>query len=97
MVFVPFTGVDNHGRSVTVGAGLLKTETIESYQWLLECFLKAHNKQPRLIFTDQDAALKQAIPLVFPDSTHRLCMWHIMRKVPGKVMFFNIWFLCFYL
>lgn len=34
MVFVPFTRVDNHKRSITFGAGLLKSETIESYKWL---------------------------------------------------------------
>ncbi|XP_076926063.1 protein FAR1-RELATED SEQUENCE 5-like [Bidens hawaiensis] len=31
MFFVPFTAIDNHFHSVTVGAGLLASETIESY------------------------------------------------------------------
>lgn len=85
MVFVPFTAIDNHKRSITVGAGLLSSESIESYRWLLEAFLKAHGKQPRLVLTDQDPAIIQAIGGAFPESTHRLCMWHIMKKLQNKV------------
>ncbi|XP_024964550.1 protein FAR1-RELATED SEQUENCE 5-like [Cynara cardunculus var. scolymus] len=35
--------------------------------------------------TDQCSAMKQAIPMVFTEAKHRLCMWHIMKKVPSKV------------
>lgn len=38
-----------------------------------------------MIITDQDPAMKIAIESVFPESCHRLCMWHIMEKVPDKV------------
>ncbi|XP_019149868.1 PREDICTED: protein FAR1-RELATED SEQUENCE 5-like [Ipomoea nil] len=31
LVFVPFTGVDNHKRSITFGAGLIAREDIDSY------------------------------------------------------------------
>ncbi|KAK1406396.1 hypothetical protein QVD17_41693 [Tagetes erecta] len=85
MIFVPFTGVDHHKRCVTFAAGLLCDETIESYKWLLSRFLDAHKKQPLLVLTDQDAAMKQAVATVFNESIHRLCMWHIMRKLPVKI------------
>lgn len=86
MVFVPFTAIDNHKKSVTVGAGLLSEETLENFKWLLEAFLKSHGgKQPVLVLTDQCLAMKQAIPKVLTNSRHRLCMWHIMSKVPKKV------------
>ncbi|XP_021996712.1 protein FAR1-RELATED SEQUENCE 5-like [Helianthus annuus] len=86
MIFVPFTGVDHHKKCVTFGAGLLYDETIGSYTWLLTTFLKAHNnKQPMLVLTDQDAAMKQAVSGVFNKSIHRLCMWHIVRKIPAKI------------
>ncbi|XP_076958363.1 protein FAR1-RELATED SEQUENCE 5-like [Bidens hawaiensis] len=71
MIFVPFTGVDHHKKCVMFGAGLLYDETIESYKWLLEQFLKAHKTQPKLVLTDQDAAIKQAVPAVFGQSVHR--------------------------
>ncbi|KAK9063004.1 hypothetical protein SSX86_016874 [Deinandra increscens subsp. villosa] len=85
MIFVPFTGVDHHKKCVTFGAALLFDESTESYTWLLQTFLKAHGKQPRLVLTDQDAAMEKAIIAVFTSSTHRLCMWHIMRKLPANV------------
>ncbi|XP_021974744.2 protein FAR1-RELATED SEQUENCE 5-like [Helianthus annuus] len=88
MIFVPFTGVDNHKQCVTFGAGLLFNETTESYKWLLESFLKAHKKQPKLVLTDQDPSMKAAISEVFTDSRHRLCMWHIMKKLPTKFCVF---------
>ncbi|KAK9050671.1 hypothetical protein SSX86_030359 [Deinandra increscens subsp. villosa] len=64
MVFVPFTGIDNHCSNVTFGAALLGSETTESYVWLLKCFLKAFIKQPQVVVTDQDPAMNKAIELV---------------------------------
>uniref|UniRef100_A0A251RS77 Putative MULE transposase domain, FHY3/FAR1 family n=1 Tax=Helianthus annuus TaxID=4232 RepID=A0A251RS77_HELAN len=52
MIFVPFTGVDNHKQCVTFGVGLLFNETTESYKWLFESFMMAHKKQPKLVLTD---------------------------------------------
>ncbi|XP_035837194.1 protein FAR1-RELATED SEQUENCE 5-like [Helianthus annuus] len=85
MIFVPFTGVDHHKNCVTFAAALLYDETIESFTWMLEQFLETHVKQPRLVLTDQDPAMKQAIAKVFNESVHRLCMWHIMDKLPHKI------------
>ena len=34
-------------------------------------------KHPSTIFTDQDAAIAAAIAFVFPNTRHRLCLWHI--------------------
>ncbi|XP_076937842.1 protein FAR1-RELATED SEQUENCE 5-like [Bidens hawaiensis] len=72
MVFVPFTEIDNHCHSVTVGAGLLASETIESYTWLLQMLLKSFGHAPKVVVTDQDPAMKQAIAVVFPNTRHRL-------------------------
>ncbi|XP_076959246.1 protein FAR1-RELATED SEQUENCE 5-like [Bidens hawaiensis] len=85
MIFVPFTAIDNHCHSVTVGAGLLASETIKSYTWLLQMLLKSFGSASKVVVTDQDLAMKQAIASVFPNSRHRLCMWHIMKKVADKV------------
>ncbi|GJU23163.1 FAR1-related sequence 5-like protein [Tanacetum coccineum] len=85
MVFVPFTGIDNHRKCVTVGSGLLLREDTEAYTWLLRSFMTAHEKQPTMIVTDQDGAMKLAIEEVLTESKHRLCMWHIMQKIPAKI------------
>ncbi|GJY17309.1 FAR1-related sequence 5-like protein [Tanacetum coccineum] len=81
MVFVPFTAIDNHRRSVTVGSGLLKKETAEAYGWLLRAFKKAFVRPPNIVVTDQDGAMRLAVAAEFPESKHRLCMWHIGRNL----------------
>ena len=86
MKFVPFTGVNHHLQSVFLGAAFLADEKIESYVWLFETFLKAMGGvAPHLITTDEDASMKAAIAQILPYTAHRLCMWHIMEKVPEKV------------
>ncbi|GKB78128.1 protein FAR1-related sequence 5 [Tanacetum coccineum] len=65
MVFVPFTVIDNHRSCVTVGAGLLKNETIKSYIWLLKEFIKAFMKAPSIFVIDQDGAIRNAIETEF--------------------------------
>ncbi|XP_019176444.1 PREDICTED: protein FAR1-RELATED SEQUENCE 5-like [Ipomoea nil] len=85
LVFVPFTGIDNHKRSITFGAGLLTREDVDSYVWLLEKFKKTMCHDPICVVTDQDPALKVAVARVFGTSKHRFCMWHIMCKVGEKV------------
>ncbi|XP_024977623.1 protein FAR1-RELATED SEQUENCE 5-like [Cynara cardunculus var. scolymus] len=85
MIFVPFLAVDNHKASVVVGSALISGETIDNFSWVLKAFLKCHDKQPLFVITDQCSAMKQAISMVFTEAKHRLCMWHIMKKVPSKV------------
>ncbi|XP_022032045.1 protein FAR1-RELATED SEQUENCE 5-like [Helianthus annuus] len=86
MIFVPFTGVDHHKKCTIFGAGLIHNETVESYSWLLQKFLEVHDgKQPLMILTDQDCAMKQAVNIVFDKFVHRLCMWHITNKIPAKI------------
>ncbi|XP_021995524.1 protein FAR1-RELATED SEQUENCE 5-like [Helianthus annuus] len=85
LVFVPFTGIDNHFRNVTFGGALLGSETANSYRWLLRCFVNAFGSEPKVVVADQDAAMKRATKDVLPRSRHRLCMWHIWEKLKTKV------------
>ncbi|KAL2900496.1 Protein FAR1-RELATED SEQUENCE 5 [Bienertia sinuspersici] len=88
MVFAPFTSVDNSKSCVTFAVALLYKEDIESFVWLFEAFRDAMSDyDPTYLINDQDPAMKIAIERVFDSSRtrHRLCMWHIMKKVPEKV------------
>ncbi|XP_019172853.1 PREDICTED: protein FAR1-RELATED SEQUENCE 5-like [Ipomoea nil] len=85
MVFVPFTGVDNHKRCITFGAGLLTKEDADSYTWLLDKFKSSMGKNPLCVATDQDLVMRIAMDRVFPETRHRYCMWHIMTKVNEKL------------
>ncbi|XP_041011331.1 protein FAR1-RELATED SEQUENCE 5-like [Juglans microcarpa x Juglans regia] len=40
---------------------------------------------PKAIITNQDRAIKNTIAIVFPETRHRLCLWHILKKVPKKL------------
>nr|XP_043612093.1 protein FAR1-RELATED SEQUENCE 5-like [Erigeron canadensis] len=85
LMFVPFTGIDNHRKCVTFAGGLIRDETTESYIWLLNCFLDAFKKEPIMVVTDQDKSMEKAIKTVFKKAKHRLCMWHITQKLLSKV------------
>ncbi|OMO81532.1 hypothetical protein CCACVL1_12374 [Corchorus capsularis] len=88
MPFVPFTGVNHHHQSVMFGCALLVNKKIESYVWLLETWLEAMLGQaPTTIITDDCPSMKNAIAQVLPNTTHKLCMWHILQKVPEHLAF----------
>ncbi|KAK8914503.1 Protein FAR1-RELATED SEQUENCE 7 [Platanthera zijinensis] len=86
----PFIAVNHHWQNIFVGGAFIATETIESFCWVFETFLRfVGGKQPTTIFTDQDQAMAVAIERTFPTSRHRLCQWHISKKAPSKVPAFN--------
>ncbi|XP_074315186.1 uncharacterized protein LOC141651369 [Silene latifolia] len=85
MSFTPFTGVNNHKRSVTFCGALVTHEDADSFKWVFTRFLAAMGgKEPKYIITDQDPGILKAVPLVFKTARHRYCIWHIMNKVPSK-------------
>ncbi|XP_024042121.1 protein FAR1-RELATED SEQUENCE 5-like [Citrus clementina] len=86
MPFAPFVGVNHHGHSILFGCGLISHEDIETFTWLFRTWLSCmSNLAPNGIITDQDRAMKVAIQNVFPNTRHRWCLWHIMKKVPEKL------------
>ena len=88
MVFVPFTGVNNHWKNVTFAAALLAKEDYKNFKWLVTTFQKAMGRAPKTVITDQCKAIKKALDKCWRSSTHRLCMWHIMNKLPMKVLIY---------
>ena len=50
--------------------------------WLLKTFTEANvQKHPIFVITDGDLAMQRAISVVWPNSTHRLCGWHIEQNL----------------
>ncbi|XP_028082244.1 protein FAR1-RELATED SEQUENCE 5-like [Camellia sinensis] len=79
--FASFVGFNHHRETVVFGAALLYDETAETFVWLFQTFLEAMSKKaPKTLFTDQDAAMAKAIPIVMPDTSHRLCTWHLIQN-----------------
>ncbi|KAF5477392.1 hypothetical protein F2P56_004037 [Juglans regia] len=86
MPFAPFVGVNHHGQSILLGAGLISSEDTETFIWLFRTWLQCMDGiAPPAIITDQDRAMKNAIAIVFPKTRHRFCLWHILKKVPEKL------------
>ncbi|XP_068660353.1 protein FAR1-RELATED SEQUENCE 6-like [Aristolochia californica] len=80
-----FIGVNHHGQSVLLGCGFLSGGSTENYMWLFKCLLECMSGWPPLgIITDNSKALLDAVTQVFPQAQHRLCLWHIMKKIPDK-------------
>ncbi|KAJ7949454.1 Protein FAR1-RELATED SEQUENCE like [Quillaja saponaria] len=79
--FAPFTGVNHHGQMVLFGCALLLDESESSFAWLFKTWLSAMNdRPPASITTDQDRAIQAAVALVFPETRHCICKWHILRE-----------------
>ncbi|KAI8539742.1 hypothetical protein RHMOL_Rhmol09G0206400 [Rhododendron molle] len=85
MPFAPFVGVNHHGQSILLGCGLISREDTKSFSWLFETWRTCMGCAPNAIITDQCMAMKNAIENVFPDTRHRWCIWHIMKKLPEKL------------
>lgn len=81
MSFAPFIGVNHHKQTILFGAALLSNESADTFEWVFRTFLQAMSgKQPETIFTDQCAAIINAIGRVFPRTRHRLCLWHLYQN-----------------
>ncbi|XP_041023651.1 protein FAR1-RELATED SEQUENCE 5-like isoform X2 [Juglans microcarpa x Juglans regia] len=80
--FAPFVGVNHHGQSILLGVGLISKEDIKTFVWLFQTWLQCMDGiAPKAIITDYNRAMKNAIAIVFPESRHRFCLWHILNEV----------------
>jgi len=79
MVYAPFTRLDKHRLSFTFNATFLRDEKVELLRWLFDNILDATKGHlPICLITYQDPAMKEE---KFQSTTHRFCIWHIMRKL----------------
>lgn len=80
--FVPIVGVNHHFQYILLGCALVGEETVSTFIWLMQTWLKAMSSlPPKVIITDQDQFLKEAVVEVFPDTHHFFCLWHILCKI----------------
>ncbi|KAK1552145.1 hypothetical protein Q3G72_011087 [Acer saccharum] len=71
MIFAPFIGVNNHGQTIILACSLL-SDNSDSFVWLLEQFKKnMPSGLPKMIITDQDLAMTNAISQALLDTFHR--------------------------
>jgi hypothetical protein len=88
MPLVVFSGVSNEGRNVIMGFGLVRRETMETYEWLLSTLSKLNEtREPAVLLTDFDASMAGAIERSLPKTTHLLCQWHMMQNLKKNFLF----------
>jgi hypothetical protein len=89
MPFAPIIGINGHGRTIVFGWALLKNQRTETFKWLFQSLIEImEGKKPKLILTDQDVAMKNAIEAVFPDAWHRFCIWHVLKCLKDNMSFY---------
>lgn len=99
------TCVDPEGHTRILFGSLLMRQNLEAFTWVNKHVLQAFRVRPATIFTDSDDALAGAIRLVFRDTTHLLCTWHLslnlstnVQPATGKAQFIVIqrewWRIC---
>uniref|UniRef100_A0A2N9IHW6 Protein FAR1-RELATED SEQUENCE n=1 Tax=Fagus sylvatica TaxID=28930 RepID=A0A2N9IHW6_FAGSY len=58
----------------------------DSFVWVFRQWLQSMcDIAPKAIITDQCQAMRRAIEIVFPETVHRWCIWHITMKLPVKL------------
>ncbi|XP_021747430.1 protein FAR1-RELATED SEQUENCE 5-like [Chenopodium quinoa] len=81
IICAPFVGINNHWHNCMFACAFIGDEKTDLFVWLLETFLKAmENRRPTSIFSDQDQAMTNAIEQVFPNTRHKLCIWHLEQN-----------------
>ncbi|XP_020585155.1 protein FAR1-RELATED SEQUENCE 5-like [Phalaenopsis equestris] len=82
----PIISVNHNCQNVLFGVGFLSEETTDSFKWLFKTFICIMgDNHPITIYTDQDQAMATAISEILPNTRHRLCQWHIYKKLPTKI------------
>ena len=86
MPFAPFIGINYHGKSIILGYGLLSGEDTDSFVWVFRQWLQSMcGIVPKAIITDQCQAIRWAIEIIFPETIHHWCIWHITMKLSVKL------------
>ncbi|XP_031105645.1 protein FAR1-RELATED SEQUENCE 2-like isoform X2 [Ipomoea triloba] len=79
---LPIVGVNHNFQLLLLGCGLIGDETSSTYIWLMRTWLRAVGGQsPKVVITDDNNSLQEAIDDVFPDARHCFCLWHVMEKI----------------
>ncbi|KAK9676759.1 hypothetical protein RND81_11G098300 [Saponaria officinalis] len=86
MPLLDVIGVSSSNKSFYSCFVFLKKEKVEDYVWALQMFREMVDSlfEPMVIVSDREGALMKAISIVFPQTTHLLCIWHIQKNIVAK-------------
>ena len=75
-----FILIDNHNKSKLAAQAFLQDERQETYEWLFRCCLEACEIPPLTFVTDGDPAVIAAISIVFSETRHMQCLYHLYQN-----------------
>lgn len=88
MPLLDIVGFTATNKTFFTGFGFICDETTARYTFILKGFeevmAKMHLAHPRVILTDKEQALMNAIEDVFNWSDNILCLWHIEKNIQAK-------------
>ena len=79
MPLLNIVGITSTFKTFNAGFAFMSTEKEEEFQWALEVI--GSIVEPKLLITDQEFALMNAINRVFPNCIHLPCIWHISTNI----------------
>jgi hypothetical protein len=87
MPLFEIVGVTSTQMSFSVGFAFIANEKEDNFAWVLEtCMTLLHSEGtvPKVIVTDRDTALMNAVAKVLPNTTALVCSHHISKNVIAK-------------
>ena len=80
--FASFTGVDHHRQSILFGCALLADEQKDTFVLLFNKWVKCmYEVAPKVLISDQDAEIDDAIKIVFSNSWHRYYFRYVRKYI----------------
>jgi hypothetical protein len=77
-------------ETLLIGQAFITHEEIGDYEWVLQFYKKLCDQQvipyPKTIISDKAGGMLGAVPLVFPEAYHMLCIWHINKDVEAHCL-----------
>ena len=80
-----FVTVDDEGNTQMLAASVIKHEDKDSFQWIFTKFLECFGKAPKVIISDGDTSMAEALTLTCKDTSHLLCTWHLHKNFNERI------------
>ena len=74
-------GMTPWNKTFTSSYCFLRDEKEDDYIWALTAIAETFRVHPKVIVTDDEKALINAIEDIFPDTKHILCLWHVYNCI----------------